>query len=132
MTKINLGVTANPILEWAQKNQVHIKTHSAWQDPISESESEALLNNKSPFTYLLRSGEKDHSYFISFVREDRSIKHQFFVLELDLKGWYYRNGSTLNSPVEIISKNLNELIPQMMHCDPSSCTPLTSQNGAAR
>ena len=64
---------------------------------ISENESEKLLIGKSPFTYLLRSGEKERPYFISFVREDGSIKHQFFALEFDRKGWLYRNGATCPS-----------------------------------
>ncbi len=132
MTKINLGAATNNILEWVQNSQEHIKTHSAWHLSISESESEVLLKNQGPFTYLLRAGEEERAYFISFVRENSSIKHQFFVLELDRKGWYYRNGSTLNSPAEIISKDLNELIPLMMHCDANMCIPLTSPKAASR
>src|SRR5271154_175014 len=115
MTRINVAMAANFTAEWVQKNQDQIKAHPAWHDSVSESKSDMLLKDQSPFTYLLRSGEEEHSYFISFIKEDGSIKHQFFVLEPDRKGWYYRNGSTINSPAEIISKDINELIPLMMH-----------------
>jgi len=47
------------------------------------------------------------------------------VLELDRKGWYYRNGVG-SGPAEILSKDLEELIPMMMHCDAMACTPLIS------
>jgi hypothetical protein len=121
MTRINTPMPT--MVEWIQRNQEQITAHPAWR-PISEHESEKLLQDKSPFTYLLRFGEKEHSYFISFTKEDGSIKHQFFVLELDRKGWYYRNGSTLNCPAEVVSTDINELIPLMMHCDLSFCNTL--------
>ena len=98
MSRINIVLTAVTPNEWIQKNQKQIESHPAWYDLISEDESEALLKNKNPFTYLLRAGEKQYSYFISFVRENGAIKHQPFILELNKRGWYYRNGSTLNSP----------------------------------
>lgn len=126
MSKINTIATGVNAIQWVQKNQEQIKTHAAWHQHISENESEILLKGKSPFTYLLRPGQEEHSYFISFVKEDSSIKHQFFVLEIDKKGWCYRNGTTLNSPAEIISQDVNELIPLMMHCQPSECIGLKS------
>lgn len=121
MTKINSSIPGNTsITEWMERNQRQIETHPAWYKNISEVESENLLKDKAPFTYLLRSGkEQPYSYFISFVKEDFSIKHQFFVLELVKKGWQYRNGAT-SSPQE----NVNDLIPMMMHCDRNSCIPL--------
>ncbi len=128
MSRINTMVNTSTVVEWVQRNQEQIKTHPAWHSDMSENESEKLLRDKSPFTYLLRPGEKEHLYFISFVKEDSSIKHQFFVLELDRKGWYYRNGATSKYPAEIISKDLNELIPLMMHCDPDSCIRLANKN----
>lgn len=111
------------ILEWVQVNHDQIKSHVAWHSDISANESEKLLKDKSPFTYLLRAGDKEQLYYISFVKEDKSIKHQFFVLEFNLQGWVYRNGGT-GTPEEIVSKDLHELIPMMMHCDLLACKPL--------
>ncbi|MBI3211724.1 MAG: hypothetical protein HYZ47_03455 [Simkania negevensis] len=125
MTRINSALTERAILEWAQRNQEQIQTHPAWHSNISEAESEKLLRDKNAFTYLLRSGEKEHFYFISFVKEGGSIKHQFFALEFDRKGWYYRNGGQ-GSLQEAISQDISKLISMMMHCDLRSCTPLTS------
>lgn len=111
----------NSMIAWVQQKQEQVTTHPAWHGNISVEQSEELLQNQPPFTYLLRSGDKEHLYFISFVKEDHMIKHQFFVLEFDRKGWLYRNGCPASSPVEIISKDLHELIPLMMHCDSDSC-----------
>lgn len=124
MTRINTEVPINT-LKWVQNSQDQIKAHPAWHCPISAIESEIILKNEKAFTYLLRSGEDKYSYFISFVEEKGSIKHQFFVLELDRKGWYYRNGTVDSCVTEIISKDLTELIPLMMHCDFSVCCPFT-------
>jgi SH2 domain-containing protein len=110
-------------VEWTQRKQQLIKLHPAWYVTISEHEAEKLLQNQLPFTYLLRQSEQEPLYFISFLKEDGSIKHQFFVLEYSRLGWYYRNGGT-GGPQEIVADNLNELIPKMMHCDPLSCIPL--------
>ena len=128
MSKINTLATGATTIQWVQKNQEEIKAHPAWHEHISENESEALLKGKTPFTYLLRTGGKEHSYFISFIKEDFSIKHQFFVLEIDKKGWCYRNGTTVNHPTEIVSQDLNELIPLMMHCECNECIGLTNKN----
>lgn len=124
MSSVNTMVNKSTAVEWVQKNHEQIITHPAWHSDISENDSEKLLRGNNPFTYLLRSGEKEHFYFISFVKEDGSIKHQFFALEFDRRGWFYRNGGT-GSPQEIVSKDLDRLIPMMMHCDLVSCTPLT-------
>ncbi len=114
-------------VEWIQSKDQEITSHLAWHNYICEFESEKLLKGKAPFTYLLRRGEIDCLYHISFVKEDgHSIKHQFFVLERTGRGWLYRNGGGgAGSPHEIVSNDLNELILMMMHCElPSSANPL--------
>ena len=110
---------------WIQKNEEQIKTHEAWHANLPEAFFEEFLKNQPPLTYLLRSGPKEQSYFISFVQQDGTIKHKSFVLEFDHKGWYYRNGVT-NGLKEVTMEDLQELIPIMMHCEPSACIPLTS------
>jgi hypothetical protein len=120
MTRIDSSWHSSIDMSWVQKNQEEIRSHSAWNEKLQKEESD-----KEPFTYILRGGEKEHAYFITYVKTDLSIKHQRFVLELDRKGWYYRNGYT-DGPAEILSKDLQELISMMMHCDAMACTPLRS------
>ena len=119
MTKIDMCCPSNIDHGWIKKNQGEIQSHPAWHEKISEEGSEAQLQGKAPFTYLLRSGNEEHAYFITYVKMDLSIFHQRFVIELDRKTWYYRNYIT-DGPAE----NLEELIPMMMHCDAMACTPL--------
>ncbi|MBI3258986.1 MAG: hypothetical protein HYZ54_05890 [Ignavibacteriae bacterium] len=109
---------------WMKANQQLIQKHPAWHEDADAWHAEALLDGKDPFTYLLRKGDKEYAYFITFVKEDRNIKHQSFTLEHDRGGWYYKNG-TAYGPAEIIGKTLEELIPQMLHCEPKKCIPLS-------
>lgn len=127
MTRIHVSGVTNPNTDWIQRNRDEVKKHPAWHEDISEEEATKLLENQPLFTYILRPGEKERAYFISFVQEDLSVKHQFFVLEIDRRGWRYLNGTTNNCPSEIVSQNLHELIPLMMHCDPKTCISILSQ-----
>ncbi|MBI3211638.1 MAG: hypothetical protein HYZ47_03010 [Simkania negevensis] len=101
---------------WVKVNQQLIQKHPAWHEDINAQQAEALLRGKAPFTYLLHKGDKEYAYFISFVKGDHTVYHQPFTLEHDLKGWYYKN-ATPTRPTEIIE----ELIPQMMHCNSNEC-----------
>ena len=111
---------------WIKESHDQIEAHSAWNGNLPEKNAEKILQGKGPFTYILRGGEQKYTYFISYVKDDLSVKHQKFVLELDRKGWHYRNGVT-KGLAEILEKDLEELIPQMMHCDHRACIPLTGQ-----
>ena len=122
MSSVNTIASANAV-EWIKKNQEQVTTHVAWHPTVSESESEKMLKGKSPFTYLIRGGDKEHLYYISFVQEDGSLKHQWFVLEFDRNGWVYRNAGT-KGPNGLVSKELHTLIPQILHCDLLACKPL--------
>jgi hypothetical protein len=80
--------------------------------------AEALLNGRDTFSYVLRRGEEENEYYISFVNGDGGVKHQRFILEYDRKGWWYKNG-TEHEPTEAV----DELIPCMMHCSIENCKP---------
>ncbi len=103
-----------------QAKEKQMTTHDAWYGDISASEAEQLLKDKPCLTYLLRQGENKYSFFISFIQQDGSIKHQVFFLELDHIGWLYRNFCGEHCSKE----NFDILIPLMMHCESHECIPL--------
>jgi hypothetical protein len=107
-----------------QTNHEHVKSHSAWKGSLQEGQAEALLQGQPPFSYVLRNGEKEYAYFITFVKEDGTFKHQRFVLEAARKGWHYRNGAATDRPVEMLADTVEEIIPMMMHCELNDCKPL--------
>lgn len=92
-----------------------IQNHPAWNARMDEKQAESLLMGQSPFTYILRKEAENQHFFISFVKPDQSIKHQKFSIELDYKGWYFKNG-TAEKAREIVDDNLETLILAMMQC----------------
>lgn len=102
---------------WLLDKKEEILKHPAWHGSTSTQEAESLLLERLPFTYLLRHGERNYHYYLSFIREQ--IIHQLCVLEFSLQGWVYRNGIT--SPPQL---RLVDLIPLAMHCRPDQCIPL--------
>ena len=118
------------ISHWVKTNQELIQKYPGWHENIDGSHGESLLAGKAPFTYLLRKGDKENAYFITFVKEDLTIKHQLFTLEEDSKGWYYKNGGhdsgtiSTHRSTEIVEETIGELIPRMMHCNSNQCLPL--------
>lgn len=121
MTRIHS--TTQIVPDWTERFQDEVRNHPAWHGSLSEQGAEEKLQSSPPFTYLLRAGEKEYAYFISFVKEDGGVKHQWFVLEHNRKGWYYRNGC---QPDRDSFHELQELIPCMMHCTPFNLSPLSS------
>jgi hypothetical protein len=123
MTRIPSYTGQTDICSWTRTNQEQIQGHPAWHGDIDAMQAEALLQGNDAFVYLLRKGEEENVYFITFVKEDREIKHQRFTLEYDRRGWYYKNGcNTPQDPVEIVEEILERLIPRMMHCDAEQCS----------
>jgi hypothetical protein len=120
MTRIPSCTSQADICGWTRTNQEQIHAHFAWHGDVDAKQAESVLEGKDSFTYLLRTGEEENAYFITFVKEDLSIKHQRFTLEYDRKGWYYKNGGPPGIS-EIVSETLERLIPQMMHCESGVC-----------
>ncbi len=92
-----------------------LKLHPAWKNDFTLFQSETLLKNHPPYTYLLRPGETPYHFLISYVKNDSTIQHIPFKIELTLRKWSYRNG------IGIISEDLDEFIPLVMHCKKNEC-----------
>ena len=70
-----------------------ILRHPAWFGAISGLWADKLLRNRDvPYLYLLRKGEGERDYYVSFVQSDFSVKHQPFTLTVSWEGWYFENG----------------------------------------
>lgn len=104
---------------WTKRLEDQIKAHVAWKGDISEAVAEKSLQNQPALTYLLRKGEKEDIYFVSFVDQDHVIQHKHFTLEADSKIWYYQNNTACRS------NNFVDVIPRAMHCNPNECNPLS-------
>jgi hypothetical protein len=107
-------------VDWLDKMLPQMKDHPAWHGAIDEKTAESLLQGQPAFTYLFRAGKDEHNYLLSFVTRDGTVAHPKVVMTE--KVWVYYNGGTWESPY--ISRELCDLIPVVLRCDPSQCQSL--------
>ena len=101
--------------------EMDIHSHITWQGDISGLNAEKLLRGHStPYLYLLREGEGDRNYYVTFVRPDGTIAHQPFTIGITETGFYCENGAyciiTDETPFA-------DLLYKIMHCNQGECTP---------
>lgn len=99
-----------------------IRSNSAWLGSISGLKAEKLLrNHKTPFLYVLREGEHQGDYYVTYVTAGLTIFHQPFVISSTETGWYFENGG--GGPLSIESR-LDDVLHLIMHCNKGECQPL--------
>lgn len=103
---------------WLKEKEDEITSHPAWHGCLNGMDCEALLRGMPSGTYLLRQGEDQYHYYLSYVIGEYFYKHQPFIIKFSTRGWFYQNGCSG------FRDRLIELIPMAMHCDESQCTPL--------
>jgi len=109
-----------------------IQSHIAWYGDISGLKAEKMLREiQTPYVYILRAGEIDlgnqKDYYVSYVLEDLTIKHQPFVVMDTPDGWYYENSGG-GGPYEEAS--IFDVLHLIMHCQQDEITPLTKLQGS--
>jgi len=95
--------------------------HPAWIGRVSGLKAEKLLRGrKTPYLFVLRAGECEHDYYVTFVGHDFSIHHQPFVLTTKEEGWFFEQGGGGGPFVEA---TIDDVIHLIMHCGKNDCTP---------
>ena len=99
-----------------------IKSHICWYGNISGLKAEKILRGrKEPYLYMLRKGENEEDYYVSFILPDFSIRHQPFVITITADGWDWENSGGGSCPREA---SIEDVLYLMMHCEKSQCSPL--------
>ena len=102
-----------------------ITNHPAWHGKISGLSAERLLRGrKTPYLYLLRTGENEMEYYVTFILPDLSIQHRPFVINIASEGWYYEsvaNGGPFTSA------SIDDVLHLIMHCGKGSNSPRVCQ-----
>ena len=57
-----------------------------------------MLRGKNHFEYVLRGGESENDYYVTFVMADFSIKHQPFSISFISEGWSFKQGDNSEGP----------------------------------
>ena len=103
--------------------QEEMQRHRAWHGTLSGMKSEAALRGLPAGTFLLRQGESELEYYLSWIvdTETNVYKHQPFCLSADLGNpqWEHRNCLYTKLP------NLDDIIAIMMHSPKEQCIPLS-------
>lgn len=103
-----------------------IETHSAWQGHISGLEAQKLLEGKNtPYLFILRKGEFENNYYVSFIGSDLTIRHQPFVITEDSKGWNCQNSGSWGP---YTTASFDDILHLIMHCgklEPKPHIPLS-------
>lgn len=103
-----------------------IQLHPAWQGYISGLTAEKLLRNqKKSYLYVLRAGESENDYYVTFTHPDGSVRHQAFTITVAPEGWYYENG-TPAGPFQHTDATIDDVIYKMIYCEKEECAPLTN------
>lgn len=103
-----------------------IEMHPAWYGSISGLSGEKMLRGKTtPYLYILRKGELENDYYITFISSDLTIRHQPFLITDSIFGWHYENGC-IGGPLRLEVNRFDDIIHQIMHCQKGECVAFTS------
>lgn len=100
-----------------------IEMHSAWLGHIGGLAAEKMLRNRNiPYLYVLRAGEHKMQYYVTFIHEDLTIRHQPFVITMMPEGWHVEQGGAYG-PFK--HATIDDVIARIMHCE-GEATPLVN------
>lgn len=114
MKSVRVGVNA-PV--GVQEKFAELTTHVAWFGEVSGIEAEALLRLQRPNTFLLRQGEKEDQFYLSYTN-GTDLLHLPFTIDYASMQWFYRNG------FPHFAEKLEVFIPEIMHREKDACYPL--------
>ena len=98
-----------------------IENHEAWHGHISGLEAQKLLQGKKiPYLFIIRKGEFEGDYYVSFLAPDLTIKHQPFAIFSTTEGWHYQN---VAGGGPFATASFEDVLHLIMHCGKLEPTP---------
>lgn len=99
-----------------------IQHNPSWLGKVSGLAAEKMLRGlNKPYLYVLRAGETEMDYYVSFIHKDGTVRHQPFTVEITEDGWCCENGGPYGP---FVDKSINDVIHAMIYCDKDECAPL--------
>jgi hypothetical protein len=99
-----------------------IQLHAAYLGRVSGLKAEKMVRKATkPYQYVLRAGETELDYYVTFSLPDGTVKHQPFVVTLASEGWSYEN-YCVGGPFKHAS--IDDVLHLIMHCHKSECSAL--------
>lgn len=101
-----------------------IQLCSAWLGMISGLKAEKMLRGKNvPYLYVLRAGESENNFYVTFIHPNMTIVHQPFVITEASEGWSFEQGG-IAGPFPYNQVTLEDVLHRIMHCEKGQCSPL--------
>lgn len=100
---------------------LQIQLHRAWLGQVTGLKAEKMLRRKKPYAYVLRAGEGENNYYVTFSHPDGSVRHQPFTVTETVEGWYYENH---NSGGPYKDGTIDDVLHLIMHCEKEECASL--------
>jgi len=97
-----------------------IKNHHAWHADSTGTDAEIIIRGQPDMTYLLRQGEREDHFYLTYVKNECEFTHIPFTVNPVIRQWFYRNCFPRFAPT------LDAFIPEIMHADAEDCKPLVS------
>jgi hypothetical protein len=104
-----------------------ILEHTAWFGDMVGLDAEKLLRGKkTPFLFLLRSGEKSNNpseqhYYATFVGADLSVRHQPITVTEMTEGRFFENHGAFGPYAN--TTTIDDVLYLMLHCEKEQCVP---------
>jgi hypothetical protein len=99
-----------------------IEQSPAWLGYVSGLKAEKMLRNRhKPYLYVLRAGEYEMEYYVTFIDADLAIRHQPFVITIQPEGWYCENGGG-GGPYK--DATIDDIIHTIIYCKQGEASPL--------
>ena len=105
---------------FTQEKIYEVKHHCAWYADLTGTDAEIIIRGQPDMTYLLRQGEREDHFYLTYVKNECEFAHIPFTVNSTIRQWFYRNYCCRFAPT------LDLFIPEIMHVDAVDCKPLVS------
>ncbi|MBA3958013.1 MAG: hypothetical protein H0X51_06440 [Parachlamydiaceae bacterium] len=103
---------------------LQLQQHPAWLGRVSGLKAEKMLRGRrKPYLYVLRAGESDFNYYITFILPDFSVTHQPFMISQEAGEWSVCNEQSY--PISGIP--ISDVIHVLMKCKKDEGLPFTAE-----
>lgn len=116
------AIVEQSVPSWGEYISENITNHPAWVGHISGLKADKMMRGRNrSYLYILRAGEFDQEYYVTFVGSDFTVRHVPFVISSSFEGWSYENCAP-GGPFQ--ETTIDDVIHAIMHCEKGECSPL--------
>jgi hypothetical protein len=109
----------HPIYEQIESNSVYVGL-------IQGLKAEKMLRGQKPYTYIIRAGETENDYYVTYVDANSNVRHQPIEVTILNEGWQCENMFPYGPYTEEVV--FMDVLHKVMHCEKDEATPFAMNN----